>query len=99
MFLLTLPIQRCNNPRYTGSSGLLIPSQDSEFYIPRAEEHSLQHQIQELICYVWDNYLQVSEATIVDPPEIFLMGVGNANLGIKVLLISRGMHIRIPTRC
>lgn len=42
--------------------------------------------MRELVCYIWDNYLQ-----LYDPmPEIFLMGVGNAYLGVKMLLISRG---------
>ena len=37
------------------------------------------------MCYIWDNYLQLYEAE-----SIFLMGVGNAYLGVKVLLINRG---------
>ena len=41
------------------------------------------------MCYVWDNYLQLYDTA----EEIFLMGVGNAYLGIKVLLINRGMPI------
>jgi len=60
---------------------------DTEFYIPPADERTLQNQIQELICYIWDNYLQVSETAT----DIFLMGIGNAYLGVKVLLINRGM--------
>ncbi len=47
----------------------------------------MQNQIQELICFVWDNYLQLSDAA----EHIFLMGVGNAYLGVKLLLTSRGM--------
>jgi len=39
------------------------------------------------MCYVWDNYLQIYSGV----EDIFLMGVGNAYLGIKVLLINRGM--------
>ncbi len=57
-----------------------------EPFTPRVDERTLQHQIQELACYIWDNYLQVSEAA----ENIFLMGVGNAYLGVKVLLINRG---------
>ncbi|KAK1826405.1 hypothetical protein QBC39DRAFT_437986 [Podospora conica] len=41
--------------------------------------------VQELMCYIWDNCLQIYDG--VD--EIFLMGVGNAYLGVKVLLINR----------
>jgi hypothetical protein len=42
--------------------------------------------MRELVCYIWDNYLQLYDSA----PEIFLMGVGNAYLGVKMLLISRG---------
>jgi hypothetical protein len=44
--------------------------------------------MQELVCYLWDNYLQLIEGE----PEIFLMGVGNAYLGVKLLLINRGKY-------
>lgn len=49
-------------------------------------DHKLQDQIQELICYIWDNYLQLMDQT----DSIFLMGAGFAYLGIKVLLLNRG---------
>lgn len=49
-------------------------------------EKAQQAQIQELICYLWDNYIQLIDS--VD--ELFLMGVGNAYVGIKVLLMNRG---------
>lgn len=39
----------------------------------------------ELVCYIWDNYLQLYDQA----DEIFLMGVGNAYLGIKTLLTGR----------
>ncbi len=58
-----------------------------EAHIPRVGQEVLQQQIQELVCFVWDNYQQVSDAV----EEIFLMGVGNAYLGVKVLLVNRGM--------
>jgi histone deacetylase 6 len=57
------------------------------------DEKALQAQLQELVCYLWDNYIQIFES--VD--DIFLMGAGNAYLGIKVLLMNRGKLI-IP-RC
>lgn len=60
---------------------------DTESFIPRADEKALQAQIQELMCYLWDNYIQLYDSA----QEIFLMGVGDAYLGVKVLLISRGM--------
>lgn len=37
------------------------------------------------MCYIWDNYLQLYDGV----EDIILMGVGNAYLGIKMLLINR----------
>lgn len=54
-------------------------------YIPGFKERELHQQIQTLICYLWDNYLQMFEAD-----DLFLMGVGNAYLGVKQLLMNRG---------
>ena len=59
--------------------------------MPRINEELMQSQIQELVCYIWDNYLQISEAS----PQIFLLGVGNAYLGVKVLLVNRDCKARI----
>lgn len=53
--------------------------------MPGFNERAMQEQIQTLICYLWDNHLQ-----LYDNSEIFLMGVGSAYLGVKVLLINRG---------
>ncbi|CAJ2510707.1 Uu.00g063320.m01.CDS01 [Anthostomella pinea] len=64
--------------------------EDMDAYVPRPTEKSLQHQIQELVCYVWDNYLQ-----LYDVEDLFLLGVGNAYLGVKVLLTSRDCKNRI----
>jgi len=66
-------------------------SEDSESFIPSSDEGTMQAQIQELVCYIWDNYLQVLDAT----EEIFLLGVGAAYLGVKVLLINRDCKSRI----
>lgn len=60
--------------------------QDTDSFTPSVNERTLQAQLQELMCYVWDNYLQLYDSA----EDIFLMGVGNAYLGIKVLLINRG---------
>jgi hypothetical protein len=65
--------------------------QDTDAFTPRPDERALQAQIQELVCYVWDNYLQMYRGV----EDLFLMGVGNAYLGIKVLLINRGMFARV----
>jgi len=58
------------------------------------DERKLQEQIQEIVCYVWDNYLQISDSI----QEIFLMGVGNAYLGVKMLMINRGKGHHLPNR-
>ncbi|KAL1862883.1 hypothetical protein VTK73DRAFT_6584 [Phialemonium thermophilum] len=65
--------------------------EDTEPFIPKSDERMFQAQIQELMCYLWDNYLQLYEAA----DDIILMGVGNAYLGVKVLLISRDVKSRI----
>jgi histone deacetylase 6 len=44
------------------------------------------------MCYIWDNYLQLYDSV----EDIFLMGVGNAYLGIKMLLINRRMFRHPP---
>ncbi|KAF7563107.1 hypothetical protein G7046_g1043 [Stylonectria norvegica] len=64
--------------------------EDSDAFIPGFNERALQEQIQSLICYLWDNYLQ-----LYDADEIFLMGIGNAYLGVKVLLMNRDCKSRI----
>jgi histone deacetylase 6 len=56
-------------------------------YTAIMNEKSMEAQIQELVCYLWDNYIQLYDS--ID--EIFLMGVGNAYLGVKSLLMNRGM--------
>lgn len=68
---------------------ILTRSQDIDPFIPVMRERALQEQIQQLICYLWDNYLQLHETN-----EIFLLGVGNAYLGVKVLLLNRGKMFR-----
>ncbi|KAI1210513.1 putative histone deacetylase A [Annulohypoxylon truncatum] len=65
-------------------------TEDLDAYTPRADEKTLQRQIQELVCYIWDNYLQ-----LYDWDQLFLVGVGNAYLGVKVLLTNRDCKDRI----
>jgi histone deacetylase 6 len=62
----------------------LVDPTDMEPYVAKSSEPELQNQTKELLCYLWDNYLEVTRASIS------LMGVGDAYLGIKQLLISRG---------
>lgn len=59
---------------------------DTDPFIARSPEKILQAQLQELVCYLWDNYIQLYD----NATEIFLMGVGNAYLGVKLLLMNRG---------
>lgn len=60
--------------------------EDTESHVPRMTEEAMQGQLQELVCYIWDNYLQISDAA----QQIFVMGVGQAYLGVKMLLVNRG---------
>ncbi|KAI9744242.1 MAG: Histone deacetylase hda1 [Claussenomyces sp. TS43310] len=53
-------------------------------FAERPTEAELQNQTKELVCYLWDNYLEVCETY-----DIVLMGVGDSYLGIKMLLTSR----------
>jgi histone deacetylase 6 len=58
---------------------------DTEPYVSKSTEIELSLQTKELLCYLWDNYLEINANA-----SITLMGVGDAYLGIKQLLISRG---------
>lgn len=66
------------------------PDNTADPYLAPPPEYELQRQVTSLVCYLWDNYLQLYEA-----PDIFLMGVGEAYLGVKVLLINRDCRARI----
>jgi histone deacetylase 6 len=58
--------------------------EDSDPLMPGADERTLLIQIRELMNYIWDNYVQLYEAE-----DLFLLGVGNAYLGVKLLLTER----------
>ncbi|KAI1178174.1 histone deacetylase [Nemania sp. FL0916] len=73
-----------NIPRY------ITHPEDIDALMPRATERALQQQIQELVCYIWDNYLQ-----LYDVRELFLLGVGDAYLGVKILLTNRECKTRL----
>jgi histone deacetylase 6 len=70
-----------NIPQYISS-----PT-DTDPYMPKLSEPVLGQQMKELLCYLWDNYFEVNTAS-----SIFIMGVGDAYLGIKQLLTSRGIY-------
>ncbi|KAH7311734.1 histone deacetylase [Stachybotrys elegans] len=64
--------------------------EDMDSFIPSTQEDQLQKQLRSLTGYLWDNYLQLYDAN-----EIFILGVGNAYLGVKVLLINKDCKSRI----
>jgi len=51
---------------------------------PRPNEAKLTEQLQELVCYLWDNYLEGYSSN-----EIVVMGVGSSYLAVKLLLTQR----------
>ncbi|KAM7194099.1 histone deacetylase clr3 [Rhypophila sp. PSN 637] len=67
-----------NIPRY------VTKPDDMDSHIQPFDERALSRHIEELMCYLWDNYLQ-----LYDVEDLFLVGVGNSYLGIKLLLITR----------
>lgn len=68
-----------NIPRYVSKP------EDMDHHIQPYDERTLQKHVEDLMCYLWDNYLQMYEVE-----DLFLVGVGIAYLGIKMLLITRG---------
>ncbi|KAH6669922.1 histone deacetylase [Halenospora varia] len=70
----------------------LTPSSTDRALTPKVEEQQIQLHSKELLAYLWDNYLQLN----VGAP-ITILGVGDAYLGIKLLLTSREVKSRIPT--
>jgi len=71
-----------NIPLHISSN--LHPSPSTIATVPRVSETELGDQMQELMCYLWDNYLELSPSS-----HIVLMGVGNSYLGVKQLLVTR----------
>lgn len=60
-------------------------SVENDAYARQALESELQQQTKELLCYLWDNYIELMLSA-----SVTLMGVGDAYTGIKQLLTSRG---------
>lgn len=58
---------------------------ESMGFKPKISEADLNEQAKNLLCYLWDNYLEGYRSH-----TIVLMGVGDAYLGVKQLLTSRG---------
>ncbi|CAN8103481.1 unnamed protein product [Discula destructiva] len=57
---------------------------DTVAFSPIGDEKRQEAEIKELICYLWDNYLQLWNSE-----HIMIMGVGNAYIGCKMLLLNR----------
>ncbi|TAQ86404.1 hypothetical protein B7494_g5271 [Chlorociboria aeruginascens] len=73
-----------NIPKHISSSTETTP------FKPSMTEMEQQTQMKELLCYLWDNYLELAPCN-----NIAFMGVGDAYLGIKQLLLSRNCRSRI----
>lgn len=63
------------------------PSNSPE-YLLKPSSGQLEATTKELLCYLWDNYLEGYASE-----NIVLMGVGDAYLGVKMLLTSRGLFL------
>jgi histone deacetylase 6 len=61
---------------------------DTDPFVPKPTENAVQEQTKDLLCYLWDNYFEINPSS-----SITLMGVGDAYLGIKQLLTSRGTSL------
>jgi len=61
---------------------------DSSLWQSGATEKTFESRITELVTYIWDNFIQ-----LLENDDIFIMGIGNAYVGIKALLTTRGMPI------
>jgi len=63
---------------------------DTHPFTSRPNETELQLQLKDLVCYLWDNYLESYDST-----DIILMGVGDSYLGVKMLLTNRDCKSKI----
>lgn len=54
-------------------------------YTPKSSEHVISMQCKELLIYLWENWLE-----LIGNTSITLMGVGDANSGIRQLLQAKG---------
>lgn len=63
-------------------------SNGSDSYSPKSAENALANQTKELLSYLWENYFE-----LLGNVSITLVGVGDANLGIKQLLTFKGKYV------
>ncbi|KAB8292243.1 hypothetical protein EYC80_007985 [Monilinia laxa] len=59
-------------------------------YPPRSTGFELENEIKDLVCYIWDNFIDLYASD-----NILLMGAGDAYLAVKQLLTSRDCRHRI----
>lgn len=64
--------------------------EDADPHQPALSDKAMAEEVQQLVCYIWDNFLEP-----FGWDRIFLLGVGNAYLGVKLLLINRDCKMRI----
>ncbi|KAF4821254.1 Histone deacetylase clr3 [Colletotrichum tropicale] len=69
----------------------VVRDEDMDPYNPKIADKELLAELQELLNYLWDNYIQLYE----DANDIILMGVGRSYNGVKQLLTSRDCKSRI----
>jgi hypothetical protein len=53
----------------------------------QSTEQDTEKKISELVCYLWDNYLETCDST-----DIVVMGVGHSYIGVRDLLSKRGKY-------
>ncbi|KAI9651066.1 Histone deacetylase hda1 [Ciborinia camelliae] len=75
---INIPLNTDTIPSVTGS------------YPSRPGILELEIQMKDLICYIWDNFIE-----LYDSSNIIIMGVGDSYLGIKQLLTSRDCRPRV----
>lgn len=61
---------------------------DEEGFIERPAEMIHRERMKELMCFLWDNYLEMH-----DSEHIVLMGVGDSYSAVRELLVNRGKAI------
>lgn len=58
---------------------------EEEGFIERPAEMVHRERMKELMCYLWDNYLELH-----DSEHVVLMGVGDSYSAVRELLVNRG---------
>lgn len=64
-----------------------------DVYDEKLSESALNEQTKSLLVYIWENYIELLGPAV----SITLVGIGDANLGIKQLLTTIGMIPQSPS--